>query len=74
MPIRDGGPVAAAAKFYAAALRLNPGSADTYNRLGVAYARLGLRDDAVIMFQTALEMNPEHRAASGNLQKALTGR
>ena len=68
------GYVAPAAEFYSAALRLAPGNADIYNRLGVAYARLGLHDDAVVMFKEAVRKDPDHSAAAGNLQKALSGR
>ena len=40
-------------------LESNPGSARTYDRLGMAYAQKGMLDDAVAALQKAVEMGPE---------------
>ena len=41
------------------ALEFSPGSARTYDRLGLAYAQKGMLDDAVAALQKAVELGPE---------------
>jgi Flp pilus assembly protein TadD len=52
------------------AARLAPGSSEVYNRLGIAYATAGRRDDAVDAFERALALDCDNANARRNLARA----
>ena len=47
-----------------------PRVAEVHNRLGVAYAAAGRREDAIREFRSALEIDCENAAAARNLRRA----
>ena len=56
---------------YEAAVRLEPSNASMRNNLAVAYAQSGRIEEAIRQLKTALEHDPTHRGARGNLEKLL---
>lgn len=48
-------------------VRLEPASAVFHNKLGVCYARLGMREDARAAFQQALSLDPTYAPAHTNM-------
>jgi len=57
-------------------LALNPSNADAYNNLSIAYARIGMYQDAEDAARKALELRPGFASAHNNLANVyrLTGR
>jgi len=53
-------------------LRIDPGYAEAHNNLGIALARKGRIEDAVVHFREALRIRPDFVGAHNNLKKALT--
>ena len=51
---------------YRAALKLNPGRAETHNNLANLLTATGHPDEAMAEYQEALRMNPDHAAAHNN--------
>jgi len=47
-----------------------PHDAEVHNRLGVAYAAAGRRDDAIREFQSAVALDCDHALAARNLRRA----
>jgi Flp pilus assembly protein TadD len=47
-----------------------PGVSEVHNRLGVAYAAAGRREDAIREFRSALEIDCSNAAAARNLRRA----
>ena len=56
---------------YERALFLNPGFADAYNNLGVAFVQLGRIDEARAHFERAIALNPGYADAHNNLGNSL---
>jgi Flp pilus assembly protein TadD len=48
-------------------------SAEIHNDLGVALAKLGRLEDAVVHFRHAVRLDPEFRAAKDNIAKPFGG-
>lgn len=47
-----------------------PQDAEVHNRLGVAYAAAGRRDDAIREFRSAVALDCDHAIAARNLERA----
>lgn len=47
-----------------------PQDAEVHNRLGVAYAAAGRRDDAIREFESAVALDCDHALAARNLRRA----
>ena len=47
-----------------------PHDAELHNRLGVAYAAAGRRDDAIREFESAVALDCDHAVAARNLRRA----
>jgi Flp pilus assembly protein TadD len=56
---------------FAEAVRLDPGSAEAQNNLGLALVQTGQAAEAVAHFQAAVAAAPEFREARQNLERAL---
>jgi Flp pilus assembly protein TadD len=56
-----------------AAIEADPDLPEAYINLGTILARKGQRDEAIALFRKALEVDPQSRAAEGNLRLALSG-
>jgi len=56
-----------AALSYRQALKFAPASADAYNNLGWALAKLGFYQEATAVFAQALHVRPEFALAQNNL-------
>lgn len=54
--------------FEGAASRV-PNDAELHNRLGIAYAAEGRRDDAIREFERAIELDCDHAVAARNLRR-----
>lgn len=52
-------------------LSMNPNYPDLHNLLGIAYANMGLVDDALIEFETALKIHPDYLKARLNMALTL---
>ena len=52
------------------AIGIDPGLANAYNGLGVAYARQGQMDRAIVEWRKALELRPDLTDARDNLERA----
>ena len=52
------------------AAALVPHDAELHNRLGVAYAAAGRRDDAIREFESAVALDCDHALAARNLRRA----
>jgi Flp pilus assembly protein TadD len=63
----DQGNPQAALDHLAAATRATPDSASLYNRMGVAYGRLGRFDEATAQFRRASQLNPNDAPIHLNL-------
>lgn len=48
-----------------------PYDAEVHNRLGVAYAAEGRREEAIREFRSAVELDCDHAVAARNLRRAL---
>ena len=59
----------AAVKVNQEILSLNPGDAETYNRLGKALLELGIYDEAKEAFREALAAKPSNKIAHKNLER-----
>jgi Tfp pilus assembly protein PilF len=59
---------------FRAAVRLDPGSADGHNNLGIAYARRRMPDEAIRAFQEAIRIMPNHADAHYNLGLVYQGK
>jgi tetratricopeptide (TPR) repeat protein len=59
-----------AIKFYEAALKLRPDHAFYHNRLGIAYAKKGSLDKAIVEFETAVRIAPDKPSFRYNLDRA----
>jgi len=55
------------------AIQLVPTNADAYNNLGASLHACARESDAVIAFQTAVDLNPKHYTARLNLANAISG-
>jgi thioredoxin-like negative regulator of GroEL len=55
------------------AIQLVPTNADAYNNLGASLHACARQSDAVIAFQTAVDLNPKHYTARLNLANAISG-
>jgi len=55
------------------AIQLAPTNADAYNNLGASLHACARQSDAVIAFQTAVDLNPRHYTARLNLANAISG-
>jgi tetratricopeptide (TPR) repeat protein len=55
-------------------VRLDPGSADSQNNLGIAYARRRMPDEAIRAFQEAIRIMPSHADAHYNLGLVYQGK
>ena len=55
------------------AIQLVPTNADAFNNLGASLHACARQTDAVIAFQTAVDLNPKHYTARLNLANAITG-
>jgi len=53
--------------FYERTLKYAPDSLKIYNNLGLAYAAVGRREEAVTMYKKAVELNPDYAHAYNNL-------
>ena len=53
--------------------RLFPGSANTYDSLGEAYMLSGDREEAIRLYEKALELNPESANAKEILERLKKG-
>ena len=53
---------------------LEPDAAHIQNHLGIAYERVGRRDDALRAYERAVELDCENQAAQANLVKAKDAR
>jgi len=62
---------AEAVRAYGQALKLNPGSSDAHNNLGMTWEEQGREDDAVVEFREALRLQPDFELAHFNLANAL---
>jgi lipoprotein NlpI len=51
-----------AIRYYRQAVNINPGCAEVYNNIGVAYANQGKMDSAIIHFNKAIENKPDYLA------------
>jgi protein O-mannosyl-transferase len=51
-------------------LQFEPQNADAHNLLGAALASQGQLDQAIVEFQAALRINPQHQQAANNLSRA----
>ena len=49
----------------------DPNFPDLHNLLGIAYANMGLIDDALLEFETALKIHPEYLKALLNMALTL---
>jgi len=58
--------------FYKRTLSYSPGSARTYNNLGVAYYKSGKGEDAIAAYKKALELKPDYATAYNNLANAYS--
>jgi Flp pilus assembly protein TadD len=67
--LERGDAVRAVAELEGAAERV-PGDSEVHNRLGVAYAAAGRREDAIREFRSALELDCGNAAAARNLRRA----
>lgn len=52
-------------------ISMNPNYPDLHNLLGIAYANMGLIDDALLEFETALKIHPEYLKALLNMALTL---
>ena len=52
------------------AIAINPELANAHNGLGVAYAKQGLMDRAIVEWRKALELRPDLVDARDNLEQA----
>ena len=52
-------------------LSMNPNYPDLHNLLGIAYANMGLIDDALLEFETALKIHPDYLKARLNMALTL---
>jgi protein O-GlcNAc transferase len=52
-------------------LSMNPNYPDLHNLLGIAYANMGLIDDALLEFETAIKIHPDYLKARLNLALSL---
>jgi tetratricopeptide (TPR) repeat protein len=52
-------------------LKRNPNYPDLHNLLGIAYANMGLIDDALLEFETALKIHPDYLKARLNMALTL---
>ena len=52
-------------------LSMNPNYPDLHNLLGIAYANMGLVDDALLEFETALKIHPDYLKARLNMALTL---
>lgn len=52
-------------------IKKNPNSAESYNTLGLIYAERGQKQEAIVQFQKALQINPSFAPAQANLRKAM---
>jgi protein O-GlcNAc transferase len=52
-------------------ISMNPNYPDLHNLLGIAYANMGLVDDALLEFETALKIHPEYLKALLNMALTL---
>ena len=52
-------------------LSMNPNYPDLHNLLGIAYANMGLIDDALLEFETALKIHPDYLKALLNMALTL---
>jgi Flp pilus assembly protein TadD len=68
--LERGDAVRAAADLEGAAARV-PRVSEVHDRLGVAYAALGRREDAIREFRSAVRLDCENAAAARNLRRAL---
>lgn len=55
------------------AIQLVPTNADAFNNLGASLHACARQSDAVIAFQTAVDLNPKHYTARLNLANAISG-
>jgi thioredoxin-like negative regulator of GroEL len=55
------------------AIQLVPTNADAYNNLGASLHACARQSDAVIAFQTAVDLDPKHYTARLNLANAISG-
>jgi cytochrome c-type biogenesis protein CcmH/NrfG len=58
------------ASMYRRVLAVEPSRADAWNNLGVALARQGLLEEAVVVWDKGLEMSPTHSGILSNLKQA----
>jgi Tfp pilus assembly protein PilF len=52
-------------------LSMNPNYPDLHNLLGIAYANMGLIDDALLEFETAIKIHPDYLKARLNVALTL---
>ena len=67
------GDAASAVVEFEEAARLAPGSSEVYNRLGIAYATVGRRDDAIEAFERSVALDCDNANARRNLARARAG-
>jgi cytochrome c-type biogenesis protein CcmH/NrfG len=68
----DSGEYEKAVEAYKRALQLNPGSEETYYRLGMAYGSLGKFKEAAEAYNNAVRLKPDYAAAYHNLGHAYS--
>ena len=70
MALASAGNLDAAIAQYREAVGLEPGSAESHERLGVGLAQAGRLAEAIAEFRRALEINPASASARKNLDLA----